>query len=71
MAYIWFLDCGSGCVTKVKLSEKMNEELDKFLNEECGDMSDWLSHYEDEFGVNLNSSSWMLTEDDTIYEVDF
>ena len=69
--FIWFLDCGSGCVTKVKLSEKNNEELNKFLNEECGDMSDWLYDHEQEFGVNMNSSSWMITESDTVYEVDF
>ena len=71
MTYIWFLDCGNACVTKVTLSEERAEELNKFLNEDGGDMGDWLSEHEDEFGINLNSSSWMMTENDTIYEVDF
>lgn len=71
MTYIWFLDCGSGCVTKVRLSEERNMELNHFLNEENGDVYDWLSKYEDEFGVCLKSSSWMLADSDTIYDVDF
>lgn len=70
MSYIWFLDCGSASVTKVKLSEAMDKELDDWLNNLDGDVSDWLSHYEEELGVNINSSSWMITNDDTIHEVD-
>lgn len=68
---IWFLDCSNSCVTKVNLSKKMEEELDKYLNDECGDMEDWLSRYEDDFGVNLSHCSWMAAEDDRVYEVDF
>lgn len=70
MTYIWFLDCCNACVTKVKLSKERDEELNTFL-ESGGDMYDWISKYEDDFGINLNSSSWMITEDDNVYDVDF
>lgn len=68
---IWFLDCGNSCVTKVNLSAEREQELDNYLNEEGGDMYDWLSLHEDEFGVNLNTSSWMIAESDKVFEVDF
>ena len=71
MTYIWFLDCGSASVTKVKLSDERNEELDNWLNELNGDVSDWLSKYEDKWGINLNTCSWMISESDEVYEVDF
>ena len=63
---IWFLDCGNGCVTRVKLSAERQREM-----ENTEDMLDFLSKYEEEFGINVNSSSWMVSENEDVYEVDF
>lgn len=64
MQYIWILDCCSGCVTKVTLSAEKEEELNRFLDEENGDMESFLSNN----GNDVSNSSWMVSSDDTIYE---
>lgn len=70
MTYIWILDCSNACVTKVKLSEEREQELETFLDND-GDMESYLHDHEDEFGVSLSNSSWMVTKNDEVYEVDF
>ena len=63
---IWFLDCGSGCVTRVKLSAEREREM-----EDTEDMLDFIQKYEEEFGVDSNSASWMVSENEEVYDVDF
>lgn len=68
---IWLLDCSNGCTTKVNLSKEREEELNRYLDEEDGDMEDYIYLHEDDFGVNAKSSSFMITDNDELYEVDF
>ena len=68
--YIWFLDCGNATVTKVHLSQEKEDELNEMLDNETGDVEDFISKYEDDFGISLNSSSWMISESDKVYEVE-
>jgi len=67
---IWFLDCGNGCVTKVNLSKEREEELKQMLGRKC-DAYDFIFMYSDEFGINPDSSSWMVTDNDCVYDVEF
>lgn len=67
---IWILDCSNGCTTKVNLSKEREEEMNRFF-ENGGDSWDYISQHEEEFGINANSSSYMITENDNIYEVNF
>lgn len=68
---IWLLDCSNGCVTKVKLSKEKEEEMNRYLDEEKGDMWDYLSMHEDDFGFKANSTSFMTTDNENVYEVEF
>ena len=68
---IWILDCSNGCVTKVKLSAEREQELNEMLDTNVLDMSDFISIHEEEFGVCAQSSVWMSTESDKVYEVEF
>ena len=61
---IWFLDCGNSYVTKVHLSQEKEDELNEMLDNETGDVEDFISKYEDEIGVNLNHCSWMIQDED-------
>ena len=63
--FIWILDCTNGCTTKVNLSEKSLKEL-----ETIGTYN-FLSKYSEKFGINLFDSEYMVTDDDSMYEVDF
>ena len=65
---IWILDCCSGCITKVTLSEEKEEELNRFLDEENGDMESFLSKYSDQLGISVSNSSWMITNQDYVYQ---
>ena len=63
---IWFEDCTNGLVTKVNLSEARKNEL-----EQMDDVDEFICKYADKFGINPNSSSWMVTDSEDVYEVDF
>lgn len=63
---IWFLDCGNGCVTRVKLSAEREREM-----EDTEDLLDFIQKYEEEWGVDSNSASWMVSENEEVYDVDF
>jgi hypothetical protein len=68
---IWLLDCSNGCATKVTLSKEREEEMNRYLDEEKGDMWDYITMHADDFGINANSTSFMASENDNLYEVDF
>ena len=63
--FIWILDCTNGCTTKVNLSEERAKEL------ETMDSYDFLSKYADVFGIDLDDSDYMVTDNDNVYVVDF
>lgn len=67
---IWILDCSNGCVTRVNLSSEMQDELDRFL-EDGGDTEAYIRDHEATFGVCTESSVWMTTNDEHVYEVDY
>jgi hypothetical protein len=68
---IWILDCSNGCTTKVKLSAEREEEMNRFFDEENGDAWDYIQSHADDFGINANSSSFMISDNDNVYEIDF
>ena len=68
---IWLLDCSNGCVTKVNLSKEREEEMNRYLDEEKGDMSDFISMHDEDFGIYANSTSFMVTDNENVYEVNF
>ena len=68
---IWLLDCSNGCTTKVNLSKEREEELNRYLDEEDGDMCGYISEHADDFGVNAESTAFMVTDNDNVYDVDF
>ena len=45
--------------------------MNRYLDEENGDMWDYISMHADDFGINANSTSFMASENDNLYEVDF
>lgn len=68
---IWLLDCSNGCVTKVNLSKEREEELNRYLDEDNGDMESYISMHEDDFGVSPQCTAFMTTDNENIYEIDF
>lgn len=68
---IWILDCSDGCVTKVNLSKEKEEEMNRYLDEEKGDTWDYISLHEEEFGINANCSSYMITDNDKVYDIEY
>lgn len=63
---IWILDCSNGCVTKVNLSKEREKEF-----EQTDDAYDFICKYADEFGINSNWSSYMVSDNDNVYDVNF
>lgn len=66
---IWLLDCSNGYVTKVKLSAERENELNRYLDEENGDVEGFICKYEKEFGVSAKNSSFMIADEDNEIDV--
>lgn len=62
--YIILLDCSSGVIIKIKLSEEEKEQAQNYK-----DTEEFLRTLEDTYNFRMKSCSWMAT--DTLLEKEF
>lgn len=65
---IWILDCATCYCTKVHLSDERQKELENKFGDS---VEDFLYAHEKELGINLNYSSWMITDEEQFEVMEF
>ena len=65
---IWILDCSNSYVSKIELSETRKNELENIFD---GDVEGFLRVYEKPLGINVDSSSWMVADEELFDVMEF